>query len=75
MPGGKCYYNQGNIECIDAIRESMSATSFEDFCKGNIMKYLWRYRLHGTPLSDLKKARDYLDWMIESVEGNDIYNK
>lgn len=62
------YYKQGKIECIDAIKESMSRTSFQGFCKGNVMKYLWRYRYHGTPLSDLKKARDYLNWMIECEE-------
>jgi hypothetical protein len=68
------YYNQGNIECIDAIKASMSRAGFQDFCKGNVIKYLWRYRLHCTPLADLKKARDYLDWLIESVEQNDIHN-
>ena len=68
------HYNQGDIECIDAIRASMSRDGFQDFCKGNVIKYMWRYRLKGSPLSDLQKALDYLNWMIESVEGNDNHN-
>lgn len=70
----KIYYNQGGMECIDAIRGCMSRIGFQDFCRGNVIKYLWRYRYKDSPLDDLKKARDYLDWMIESVEGNDNHN-
>ena len=69
------HYNQGDIECIDAIRACMNRIGFQDFCRGNVIKYLWRYRLKCSPLDDLKKARDYLNWMIESVEGNDNHNK
>ena len=68
------HYNQGDIECIDAIRACMNRIGFQDFCRGNVIKYLWRYRLKCSPLDDLKKARDYLDWMIESVKGNDNHN-
>ena len=68
------HYNLGKIECIDAIRACMSPVSFQDFCRGNIIKYLWRFRLKDTPLSNLQKALDYLNWMIESVEGNDNHN-
>lgn len=37
------HYTKGNIECLDAIKESMSVPQFEGYLKGNIMKYLWRY--------------------------------
>ena len=37
------HYNTGNIECIDAIEESMSSVAFKGYLKGNCMKYLWRY--------------------------------
>lgn len=69
---GVAHYN--GTECLDAIRGSMSLAGFQDFCKGNVIKYLWRYRLKGEPLADLLKARDYLNWLIESVEGNDNHN-
>lgn len=59
------HYTSGGIECIDAIRASLGLAEFADFCKGNIIKYIWRYRLKNG-VEDLKKARVYLDWMIEA---------
>ena len=53
---------------IDAIRASLGDEDFASYCKGNIMKYIWRYR-HKNGLEDLKKARVYLNWMIEAEEG------
>ena len=61
------HYTQGAIECIDAIRASMGNFEFASYCKGNIIKYLWRYRLKNGA-EDLRKARVYLDWMIEAEE-------
>lgn len=61
------HYNSGGIECIDAIRSSLGLKEFADFCKGNIIKYLWRYRMKNG-VEDLKKARVYLNWMIEAEE-------
>ena len=61
------HYTQGGIECIDAIKASMTADGFADYCKGNIIKYIWRWRSKGG-VEDLKKARVYLDWLIQSVD-------
>lgn len=61
------HYTTGGIECIKAIEASMSPEGFQDYCKGNVIKYTWRYRFKNG-LEDLKKARVYLNWMIESVE-------
>lgn len=61
------HYTFGGVECIEALRACMSSDAFSGFCKGNIMKYLWRYE-HKNGLEDLKKARQYLDWLIEAVE-------
>lgn len=61
------HYTSGGIECIDAIRASLGFSEFADYCKGNIIKYLWRYRLKNG-VEDLKKARVYLNWMIEAEE-------
>lgn len=51
----------GAIECIDAIKASMTEEEYTGFLKGNVIKYMWRYRQKGTPLQDLKKAGWYLD--------------
>ena len=61
------HYNTGNIECIDAIEESMSSIAFKGYLKGNCMKYLWRYGYKGKPVEDLKKAAWYLDKLTKMV--------
>jgi hypothetical protein len=38
------------------------------FCLGNAVKYICRSGLKGTRLSDLKKARWYLDRVIKNIE-------
>ena len=62
------HYCKGSIECIEAIKASMSTIEFMGFLKGNILKYLWRWREKGVK-QDLKKAQVYLNWLIEAVEG------
>ena len=62
------HYTQGGIECIEAIRASMLPAGFQDYCKGNVLKYVWRWRQKGG-VEDLKKAQVYLNWLIESAEG------
>ena len=39
------------------------------YCKGNVIKYLWRYENKDKPLEDLKKARWYIDAMIKETSG------
>ena len=61
------HYNQGNIECIDAIKDVMSAEAFQGFLRGNILKYIWRSnKKNGT--EDLEKARWYLDRLIKETK-------
>jgi hypothetical protein len=55
---------KGEIECIAAIKASMSQQQFKGYLKGNVIKYLWRYdRKNG--LEDLQKADVYLQWLIK----------
>ena len=61
------HYNTGNIECIDAIKESMSSIAFQGYLKGNCMKYLWRYDYKGKPVEDLQKAQWYLAKLLSVV--------
>ncbi len=58
------HYTAGKIECIDAIKSSMSKEAFAGYCKGNIIKYLWRYEFKGG-VESLEKARWYLNKLIE----------
>ena len=61
------HYNTGNIECIEAIEESMSSVAFKGYLKGNCMKYLWRYDYKGKSVEDLQKAGWYLNKLTEMV--------
>ncbi|MCH5289713.1 MAG: DUF3310 domain-containing protein [Treponema sp.] len=63
------HYNKGGVECIDAIRGSMSAEAFRGFLKGNVMKYVFRYEAKNG-LEDLRKARWYLERLIGEVEAD-----
>jgi hypothetical protein len=62
------HYNTGNIECIEAIEESMSSAGFKGYLKGNCMKYLWRYDYKGKRGEDLRKAQWYLNKLTEKIE-------
>lgn len=63
-------YRHGSIECIDAIRAALTPEEFRGFCKGNIMKYVWRERHKGGD-ADLDKARDYIGYAV----AGDIYGE
>lgn len=63
------HYNKGGIECIDAIKASMSSEEFQGYLKGNVMKYIWRWRHKGKE-KDLEKARVYVTWLKEEVDLN-----
>ena len=60
------HYTQNGIECIEAIKASMTSDGFIDYCKGNVLKYIWRWRDKGG-VEDLEKAKVYLCWMIEEA--------
>lgn len=61
------HYTNSEIECIDAIKASLTKDEFRGFCKGNIMKYVWRERNKGE-LESLKKAQWYLNRLVKEVE-------
>lgn len=61
------HYRQGEIECIDAIAAALTPDEFCGYCKGNVLKYVWRERHKGS-LESLKKARWYLDRLIGTME-------
>jgi len=61
------HYNQGGVECIEAIKASMSAEEFQGYLKGNAIKYLWRYR-HKNGVQDLQKANWYNNRLIQELQ-------
>lgn len=62
------HYASGEIECIDAIRASMTKEAFCGYLKGNVQKYMWRYEKKVNPVEDIKKARWYSERLIKELE-------
>ena len=62
------HYCKGDLECIDAIKAAVSdLTGIDAVYTGNVIKYMWRWR-QKNGVEDLKKARQYLEWLIEKQE-------
>ncbi len=60
------HYNQGDVECIDAI-EAATGSNFKFYLQGNVMKYLWRFNYKDESIKDLKKAQWYLERLVKEV--------
>lgn len=58
------HYTNNGIEPIDIMRKNFSYDEFMGFCKGNVLKYLLRYK-DKNGLEDLEKAKIYLNWLID----------
>lgn len=61
------HYGQGNIECIEYIQDFLTHDEFVGYLRGNIAKYLhrWRYK---NGLEDLHKAQWYLNRLVQVQE-------
>tara|TARA_R100000149_G_C5839761_1_gene112277 strand:- start:259 stop:516 length:258 start_codon:yes stop_codon:yes gene_type:complete len=58
------HYNQGGVECIDAIKSMLSEEEFIGYLRGNSFKYRWRFR-HKNLKQDLEKAEWYENMLKE----------
>ena len=56
------HYNNNDIEPIAYIMANGL-----DFCEGNVVKYVTRWRQKGG-VTDLHKAKEYLDFLIKNEE-------
>lgn len=64
------YKSETGIECIDAIEAAtFDLKGIEAVDTANVLKYIWRWK-RKNGLEDLKKARWYLDNLIDHVEKN-----
>lgn len=63
------HYKAGGIETIAYIKAKLTPEQFEGYLAGNVIKYISRYQ-HKNGAEDLKKARVYLNWLIDEMEGD-----
>ena len=61
------HYMHGKKETIDVIRDCMENDEYHGYLKGNVLKYVSRYKFKGEPLEDLQKASWYLNRLIKEV--------
>ena len=62
------HYNQGKVECIDAMAAAtVNKRGIEAICVSNVIKYLFRYETKNG-LEDVKKAAWYLNLLIDELE-------
>lgn len=62
------HYNQGKIECIEAIESAtIGKSGIEAVCVANVIKYLWRYEKKGGKES-VEKAMWYLNRLLRVLE-------
>ena len=57
------HYRDSEIECIDAIKASLSTEGFHGYLKGSVQKYLWRYT-EKNGQEDLLKAQWFMDRLV-----------
>lgn len=60
------HYNQGGIECIDAMVSAFGKEAVENFCLCNAFKYVWRNR-DKNGFEDIDKAIWYLTKIKELI--------
>jgi len=68
------HYNQGGVECIEAIESILSVEEFIGYLRGNSLKYRWRFR-YKNGLQDLEKAKWYETKLEELLENKNDYIK
>ena len=66
---GGNHYRKNQLQPWDVAADWLGSDGLAAFLVGNILKYLCRYRAKNG-VEDLKKARHYLDKLIETVEND-----
>ena len=62
------HYNQGGIECIDALKAAtVGKRGIEAVCVANVIKYLWRYE-EKNGVEDIRKAKWYIERLLKELE-------
>lgn len=69
------HYNNGKIECIDAIESAtVNKKGIEAVCVANIIKYLWRYE-DKNGVEDVEKAGWYYLRLINHLNNHEKEDK
>ena len=61
------HYNMLDVEAINLIEMSMTKEEFLGYLKGNVLKYIIRYKHKGNASEDLDKGKWYLDKLRNKI--------
>lgn len=64
------HYNQGKVECIDAMKEAFGEEAFRSHCVMTAFKYVWRCYSKFNFDEDVQKAI----WYLRMARGDDPRN-
>ena len=70
MVDNPSHYNNGSIECIEAIEAMLNKDEYIGYLRGNALKYRWRFRYKKKPFEDLRKARWYEERLMKFLLDN-----
>jgi len=59
--------HEGQLESIEVIRAFLGREHFISYCKGNVIKYIYRADFKGGA-GDIRKAQNYLEFILEETE-------
>ena len=62
------HYNNGTMECIEAMVGAYGKDEVKIFCKINALKYLWRLGHKDDEAQEIGKIKWYLDKYLELDE-------
>lgn len=66
------HYGQGTIECIEYIEDFLTHDEYVGYLRGNVAKYLHRWKWKGKPDEDLAKAAWYLNRLQGTVKDEGV---
>lgn len=65
------YQSSSGLEVIDVIKAfTEDLSGYQAVYTGNVLKYMCRWHKKNG-LEDLKKAKQYLDWLIDTIEAEE----
>nr|UWD67806.1 MAG: protein of unknown function DUF3310 [Bacteriophage sp.] len=62
------YAGHTGIECKQAMESMLGTDEYVSYMQGCAFKYLWRWKSKNG-IEDLKKAHEYIENMLEALEG------
>lgn len=63
------HYLIGGLEVTrDILHCKLTPEQYEGFLVGSVLSYLFRYQWKGTPMADLYKAQQFLEYLIEEIK-------